>query len=696
MAKRSSVKTPTKKKSTNVEPQYRSQVYPFSAIVGQEEMKLALTLNAIDPLIGGVLIMGHRGTGKSTAVRALGQLLPAITAVDDCAYSCDPTEPRNLCADCRAKVDQGVELTITRKTVPVVELPLGATEDRVCGTIDIERALNQGKKAFDPGLLARANRGFLYIDEVNLLEDHLVDLLLDVAVTGWNKVERENISIEHPAKFVLIGSGNPEEGELRPQLLDRFGLHTEVRTENYLDNRISIIERRDAYDRDPREFCESYAAKDDKIREDILQARLNLRRVTVDKSVLTKIAQLCADLSIDGHRGELTIVRAARSLAALSRREKVTENDVRNVSAMALRHRMRRDALDETASAEQIEQAVESVFPQAPAETKPGDGPSDDGGQGQRPGPKGGRSKEQPVQPPAPGKRPTTARGNPNLDEGHSFPAIDDRSVRLKLDEALHSTGRSRFSQSHSRRSRALKTNPANSRGKYTRAVDFRTSRSRIAFDATLRAIAVSRAGSSSQNGASDLRYKLLRQKQGTLYLFLIDTSGSMAVNRIARAKTAILRVLRKSYLNRDSVAIISFHGTTAKIELPPSRSILRARRVLDNLSMGGSTPLSTGLVCAIDLLRQCEEKFGDTTLLLFTDGRSNVPLKRKAYAMRAMRQHAIEREVHQLSLELRRTRVRVVVIDTQRQFESSEDTRRLAKILHAQFVKIDPETKLD
>jgi len=695
MAKRVATKKKISKSAERHEYSARSYAYPFSAIVGQEDMKLALTLNAVDPLIGGVLIMGHRGTGKSTAVRALGQLLPAITAVADCAYGCDPTEPGNLCADCRAKFDEGVELNIERKTVPVVELPLGATEDRVCGTIDIERALNKGQKAFDPGLLARANRGFLYIDEVNLLEDHLVDLLLDVAVTGWNKVERENISIEHPAKFVLIGSGNPEEGELRPQLLDRFGLHTEVRTENYLDNRISIIERRDAFDRDPREFCESYASKENKIREQIIEARANLRGVVVDKSVLTKVAQLCADLSIDGHRGELTIVRAARALAALAGRIRVTENDVRNVSAMALRHRMRRDALDETASVEEIEQAVESVFPQAPAETKPGDGPPDDG-QGQKPSPQRGRSKDQPVQPPAPRKQQTTARGNPNLDETQSFPAVDDRSVRLKLDEALQSTGRGRFSQSHSRRSKVVKSNPTNSAGKYTRAVAYRTSRSRIAFDATLRAIAISRAGNASGETTNVLRYKVLKQKQGTLYIFLIDTSGSMAVNRIARAKTAILKVLRKSYLNRDSVSIISFHGTSAKIELPPSRSILRARRVLDNLQMGGSTPLATGLVCAIDLIRQAAEKFGDTSLLLFTDGRSNVPLKRKAYAIRAMRQHAIEREVHHLSIELRRTRARVVVIDTQRQFESSEDTRRLAKILRAHFVKIDPETKLD
>src|SRR5215217_6996432 len=234
--------------------------YPFTAIVGQEEMKLALLLNVVDPLIGGVLIMGHRGTGKSTAVRALSDLLPQIAVVEGCPYNCDPENP---CEQCSKRGS----LTSKRVPVPVVELPLGATEDRVCGTIDIERALASGRKTFDPGLLARANRGFLYIDEVNLLEDHLVDLLLDVAVTGRNKVEREGVSVEHPASFVLIGSGNPEEGELRPQLLDRFGLHAEVKTENYLKNRIDIIERRDRFDRDAHAFYQSFAGDQGQLRK---------------------------------------------------------------------------------------------------------------------------------------------------------------------------------------------------------------------------------------------------------------------------------------------------------------------------------------------------------------------------------------------------------------------------------------------
>src|SRR5688500_14305252 len=295
--------------------------YPFTAIVGQEEMKLALILNLVDSLIGGVLIMGHRGTGKSTAVRALADLLPPLKVVAGCPYNCDPSNP---CSNCLTKKDRSTQSV----PVPVVELPLGATEDRVCGTIDIERALASGRKVFDPGLLARANRGFLYIDEVNLLEDHLVDLLLDVAATGRNRVEREGISVEHPASFVLIGSGNPEEGDLRPQLLDRFGLHTEVTTETYLDNRVEIIERREAYDREPDALAELYTEDQEQLRKRITRARANLRKIAVERSLLSKIAQLCVDLKVDGHRGELTIMRAARALAAFEGRRSVNENHV--------------------------------------------------------------------------------------------------------------------------------------------------------------------------------------------------------------------------------------------------------------------------------------------------------------------------------------------------------------------------------
>ncbi|HEX7335048.1 MAG TPA: magnesium chelatase ATPase subunit I [Pyrinomonadaceae bacterium] len=658
----------------------RHKTYPFTAIVGQEEMKLALILNVVDPLIGGVLIMGHRGTGKSTAVRGLADLLPQITVVAGCPYNCDPQDKRNLCDQCSA----GGELAQTQSPVNVVELPLGATEDRVCGTIDIERALAAGRKAFDPGLLARANRGFLYIDEVNLLEDHLVDLLLDVAVTGINKVEREGVSVEHPASFVLIGSGNPEEGELRPQLLDRFGLHAEVTTENYLQNRVDIVVRREGYDRDRDAFCESYAADQEQLRKRITRARASLNKLPIARPVLEKIAQLCADLKVDGHRGELTIMRAARALAAFEGRRAVTDEQVKRVSAMALRHRLRRDALDETATSEQIQQAVDEVFPSTtPPQPSSGNG----GGDTQRQeGP--GKSNKQ-----APRQRATASGSSarPNTADVLSPPAVEKKSGEVRLDEHLRTTDRKEKAISQSRRTSGGKAALVQQRGRYTRAVTFRSAGARIAIDATLRALAGLDSSLRAPVSSQALRYKLLKHKQGTLFVFAIDASGSMAANRIARAKSTILKLLRKSYLNRDSVAIVSFHGTTANVDLPPSRSILRARRVLDSLRMGGSTPLALGLVTTIELLELVGNKFGETVVLLFTDGRSNVPLRRGGLNLRAFRQVKIESELRELTVALTRTRARVVVVDTQKEFESAADTRRLAGILRARFVKISP-----
>src|SRR6266542_458670 len=276
-----------------------TSAYPFSAIVGQDEMKLALILNVVDPSIGGVLIMGHRGTGKSTAVRALEELLPEIWVVAGCPYGCDPGSAKDFCPECEMRLAAGQKLQRKRASVPVIDLPLGATEDRVCGTIDIEGALKHGIKRFEPGLLAQSNRGFLYIDEVNLLEDHLVDLLLDVAVTARNKVEREGISFEHPARFVLIGSGNPEEGELRPQLLDRFGLHVEVKTENDLEQRVEILRRQESFGMNAATFVESVAKQQRQLQQRIVRARQRLSGIQTQPPLLHKIAEICSELKVD-------------------------------------------------------------------------------------------------------------------------------------------------------------------------------------------------------------------------------------------------------------------------------------------------------------------------------------------------------------------------------------------------------------
>ncbi|NEU11063.1 magnesium chelatase ATPase subunit I [Methylobacterium sp. BTF04] len=333
--------------------------FPFSAIVGQDEMRQALLIAAVDPTVGGVLVFGDRGTGKSTAIRGLAALLPSMLAVAGCPYSCDPGRPADLCHRCREQV---APLTSQKIPVPVVDLPLGATEDRVVGALDLERALAHGEKAFEPGLLARANRGFLYIDEVNLLDDHLVDLLLDVAASGVNTVEREGLSIRHPARFVLVGSGNPEEGELRPQLLDRFGLAVEVTTPTDLPTRIDVVRRRDAYERDPAGFCEAYAPADHAIRETLTAARARLPGLHVPDATLEAGARLCLALGTDGLRGELTLMRTARALAAYEGAETVTLDHLARIAPSALRHRLRRNPLDESGSTARVARAVEEVL----------------------------------------------------------------------------------------------------------------------------------------------------------------------------------------------------------------------------------------------------------------------------------------------------------------------------------------------
>nr|AYJ22322.1 Mg chelatase subunit e [Avrainvillea sp. HV04061] len=336
--------------------------FPFTAIVGQSEMKLALLLNIIDPKIGGVMIMGDRGTGKSTAVRALVDLLPKITTVDDDPFNSDPFDLELMSETVREKIKNNEKLNIIKKKISMVDLPLGATEDRVCGTIDLEKALTEGIKAFEPGLLAKANRGILYIDEVNLLDDHIVDVLLDAAASGWNTVEREGISISHPARFILVGSGNPEEGELRPQLLDRFGMYVPIETVQNPELRVKIVEQRSAFDESPIEFRKSYEESQLKLTESLNKARLNLKNIEIDYNLRIKISKICSELNIDGLRGDIVTNRAAKALACFEGQTKVTSDHIFRIISLCLRHRLRKDPLETIDSGEKVCEAFKKFF----------------------------------------------------------------------------------------------------------------------------------------------------------------------------------------------------------------------------------------------------------------------------------------------------------------------------------------------
>jgi magnesium chelatase subunit I len=345
-----------------IQTKEKRRVFPFTGIIGQSEMKLALILNVTDPKIGGVMIMGDRGTGKSTTIRALVDILPEIDVVPDDPFNSSPTDPEFMSETVREMFESGQTLAKGQKKVPMIDLPLGATEDRVCGTIDIEKALTEGVKSFEPGLLAKANRGILYVDEVNLLDDHLVDVLLDSAASGWNTVEREGISIKHPAQFVLVGSGNPEEGELRPQLLDRFGMHAEIRTIADPKLRVEIVQQRIDFDANPEELLAAYEEKQEALRNSILRAKELLPKVKIDNELRIKISQICSELNVDGLRGDIVVNRAAKAATAFDGRTEVTVEDIGKVICLCLRHRLRKDPLESIDSGDKVKIIFEKVF----------------------------------------------------------------------------------------------------------------------------------------------------------------------------------------------------------------------------------------------------------------------------------------------------------------------------------------------
>ncbi|MGB9919614.1 MAG: magnesium chelatase subunit D family protein [Moorellales bacterium] len=640
-------------------------------------MKLVLILNVINPGIGGVLIWGEKGTAKSTAVRALARLLPEIEVVAGCPCNCDPQTPERLCPFCRERLERGEKLETRRRPVPVVELPVSATEDRVAGSLDFEPALRYGQRRLAPGLLAQANRGILYVDEVNLLDDHLVDLVLDAAASGVNVVEREGVSAVHPARFALVGTMNPEEGELRPQLLDRFGLCVAVGGLPDPTARAELVRRREAFDADPGGFAAAWAPREEELRRRLARARAGLRAVALPAEVLTAAAVLAREAACAGHRAEIVLVEAARALAAWEGREAAEVGDLERVAELVLRHR-RREGLPPQPSRPEA----------APPPPEPPERPEAD--QGEEPPPESGSGPEE--FPPSAGAGDMDLESRPHPEEG-SGPATGAGAgerwfaVGRPFPVRRIEFGRDRrLRKGSGRRSR---TRTPTRLGRYVRAVPARGTGD-VALDATLRAAAPyqtrrCRVGVAVVVEPGDLREKVREKRVGNLLLFVVDASGSMgAQQRMVAAKGAIFSLLLDAYQKRDRVGMVAFRGERAEVLLPPTNSVELAHRCLAELPTGGRTPLAAGLWKAYELaLAHLSKNLHLSPLLIvISDGRANVALGKCKPLEEAWRVAELIR---------REERVQSLVVDAEGDgFLNLGLARRLAEALGAAYYRIE------
>ncbi|AWW40259.1 putative cobaltochelatase [Streptomyces cadmiisoli] len=583
--------------------------FPFTAVVGQDDLRLALLLNAVSPAVGGVLVRGEKGTAKSTAVRALSALLPEVPVVPGCRFSCDPGAPDPGCPD--GPHEPGPP---RRRPARMVELPVGASEDRLVGALDIERALAEGVKAFEPGLLADAHRGILYVDEVNLLHDHLVDLLLDAAAMGASYVEREGVSVRHAARFLLVGTMNPEEGELRPQLLDRFGLTVEVAASREPDQRVEVVRRRLAYDDDPAAFAARWASEEAAVRARVVAARELLPSVRLGDGALRQIAATCAAFEVDGMRADIVMARTATALAAWAGRTEVLAEDVRQAALLALPHRRRRNPFDAPGLDEdKLDETLEQHSGEDDDDPDPGpDGPGGGGGQPEPgEGPEGGDSAAEPESgadglPSGGGEQSAVRAAEPFRTKVLSVPGIGQGAA--------------------GRRSRARTEH-----GRTTGARRPRGTLTKLHLAATVQAAAPhqrarGRSGPGLVVRRDDLRQAAREGREGNLVLFVVDASGSMAARqRMSAVKGAVLSLLLDAYQRRDKVGLVTFRGAAAEVALPPTSSVDAAAARLQTLPTGGRTPLGAGLLRAHEVLRveRLRDPARRALVVVVTDGRA-------------------------------------------------------------------------
>jgi magnesium chelatase subunit D len=643
--------------------------YPFTAIVGQDLMKLALILNAINPHIGGVLIKGAKGTAKSTAVRALADLLPEIRSIKDCPFNCNPDDLKEACHACQHKIlDHHLEASdIQMRNMRVINLPINATEDRVVGTVNIEKALTQGLRALEPGILAEAHRNILYIDEVNLLADNVADILLDAAAMGINIIEREGISLHHPAKFILVGTMNPEEGHLRPQLLDRFGLSVEAEQIQNIAQRVEIIKNLEAYQVDPADFHDRFEERQKKLRKRIIQARELLPKITISEELLNKIAQIGIEFQTEGHRADIAILITAKTIAAYEGREAVCLEDIRLAAKLALPHRMRKlpfqdDRLDENKLNKTLQ--------------------TDDSSQNGV-----NESDSESISNPKNSNEKVCDTETTNIHEKQfgikEEVHTDTLLTRTRTRDEMNATGN-------------LVSHPTNGhRGKYigtkkTGQLNI-PKQADIAILPTINSASLEpdnrnaiAKGDSIKVKEENIHLKARIGKSSYLIIFALDASGSMGVqDRMELAKGAVFSLLQKNYVNRDKVSVVVFRQDHAEIVLPPTRSIDLAYRLLKEIPTGGTTPLAAGLLKAISVAD--EEHRKDTgyipLIILISDAHGNVCI------------NDISEDLEKIATEIKKKQISMIVIDTEQSAVKLGVAQQLASAAKAVYYHIDQLT---
>jgi magnesium chelatase subunit D len=659
-------------------------VYPFSALVGQVRLKQALILNAINPRVGGVLIRGEKGTAKSTAVRALARLLPPIEVVADDPFNSHPATPSLMSDDCRRRFEAGERLPVVQRPTPLIELPVSASEDRVVGALDLEHALTEGQRRFEPGLLAQANRGILYVDEVNLLDDHLVDLLLDAAAMGVNTVEREGISVSHPSRFLLVGTMNPEEGELRPQLLDRFGLVVEITGLSGVGDRVAVMERRLAYEADPEAFVAQWREQDQATAQQIVGARELLPSVRISTRDMAAIANLVLELGVDGHRADLAILETARTHAALNGRTQIAAQDIRVAAELALPHRMRRQPFVEVKVDEQrigeilerhesdeggndsgeSEKKKADLEPELSSETQPAEGAS---------------------------AAPTASSAGNDQQTGAQPPSQDkqllaDDIFRVRKIESQADRQQRRAAGKRSR------TRTKRKQGRYISSRPAGQQVEDLALDATIRAAAPFQAERKRQNPhlhravqlrRVDFRRKVRVRRTRNAVCFVVDASWSMAAEERMRAtKAAVLSLLRDAYQRRDQVGLVSFQRDYARVLLPLTSSVELAQKRLQTMPTGGKTPLSRGLLLGYEVLERARRQDPEVLplMVLLTDAQANV----------SMTNMPPQQESYRIAEFIAERQMRAVVIDTEHVAFERGLARQLAQYLKGSYYRLD------